>query len=156
MFKQVIKRVFLGLLATFVAIQFFRPVKNLGASPGASDLMAKYPPPPAVRKILTTSCYDCHSNSTHYPWYAEIQPVGWWLKSHIEDAKDAVNFSEFADYSTKRAKAKLEDCIDEVTDKSMPLPSYLIIHRDARLTPEQAKQLTDWFDSVHDQLEAGS
>ena len=115
--------------------------------------MVSYPPPANVRQILVTSCYDCHSNTTRYPWYAQIQPLGWWLKSHIDDGKNELNFSEFADYSAKHKKEKLGSAQDEVRDKSMPLKSYLWIHRDARLTPEQIKALSDWFDTVIDKID---
>src|SRR5471032_791043 len=108
--KRKIKMVLLGLLPILVAIQFARPTKNLGGPPGPNDLMVKYAPPPAVRQVLTVACYDCHSNHTRYPWYAEVQPVGWWLESHVNDAKHAVNFSEFATYSTKRQLRTLDSC----------------------------------------------
>jgi hypothetical protein len=150
--KRKIKMVLLGLIPILLAIQFVRPTKNLGGPPGSNDITVKYPPPPAVKQLLAVACYDCHSNNTRYPWYAEIQPVGWWLAGHINDAKHAVNFSEFATYSIKRQLRALDSCDDEVGNKGMPLSSYKIIHTDARLTPQQITLLTDWFDELHDQI----
>ncbi len=151
--KKVFLRTLFILAGVFVILQFVRPPKNIATVPSPGDFMAKYPPPANVRQILTTACYDCHSNTTRYPWYAEIQPAGWWLKRHIDDGKNELNFSEFADYSTKRKRQKLETASDEVRDKSMPLPSYLWIHHDARLTPDQSKALMDWFDAVIEKVE---
>jgi hypothetical protein len=150
--KKKIKMTLLGLLPIFIALQFVRPTRNIAAVAGPNDLIVRYSPPPAVRQILAVACYDCHSNNTRYPWYANVQPVGWWMTGHINDAKDALNFSEFGSYTTKRMLRKLDTCDDEITNHSMPLPSYRIIHTDARLTPEQIKLLCDWFDSVHDQI----
>jgi hypothetical protein len=151
--KRKIKMALLGLLPVFLALQFVRPTRNVAAVAGPNDLIVKYSPPPAVRQILATACYDCHSNNTLYPWYANVQPVGWWMTDHVNEAKDALNFSEFGSYTTKRMLRKLDTCDDELTDHSMPLLSYRIIHADARLTPEQIKLLSDWFDSLHDQIE---
>lgn len=146
------KKIFLGLVAVFAAIQFVRPAKN-DSPDGPDALAAKYPPPPAVKQLLETSCYDCHSNRTRYPWYAEIQPVGWWLASHVSDGKDQLNFSEFAAYPEHRRAKKLQSVSDEVTDRSMPLPSYTWIHRDAKLTAAQIKTLADWAEALADKIE---
>jgi len=149
-----VKKILLGLLVVFIAIQFIRQSKNLGASPGPADLFARHPAPAEVKQLLQTACYDCHSNTTRYPWYAEVQPVGWLLADHIKEGKQHLNFSEFDQLTLKRAGHKLEQCADEVTEGGMPLPSYRLIHREARLTDTQRKLLVDWFDSVRATLPA--
>ena len=146
------KKILLGLAVIGVAIQFIRPAKN-DSPAGPDDLAAKYPPPPEVKQLLETACYDCHSNRTRYPWYAHVQPVGWWLASHINDAKDQLNFSEFASYTEHRRAKKLQSVSDEVTDHSMPLPSYTWIHRDAKLTDAQIKTLADWAEALAEKIE---
>ena len=153
MFKKVLKRVLLGLLVAFIAIQFVRPAKNLATGPSPDDIITKYNAPANVRQILATACYDCHSDTTRYPWYAEIQPTAWWLNQHVDHAKNELNFSRFAAYATRHKRQKLEAAIDEVTDKAMPLPSYLILHHDARLSPEQIKALTEWFEEILEKVE---
>jgi hypothetical protein len=114
--------------------------------------MTVYPTPPEVRQLLIVACYDCHSDTTRYPWYANIQPAAWWLASHVNDGKEHLNFSEFGSYSSKRAARKLQQCIDELDDGTMPLKSYKIVHTDARLTDAQIKTLSDWAEGIHDQL----
>lgn len=146
------KKFLLGLAAVFVAIQFVRPERNLAAGPGPADLLGRHPAPPAVAQLLAVACYDCHSNHTRYPWYASIQPVGWWLDSHIRDAKEAVNFSEVGAYPADEAAKKLGECADEIIDHSMPLSSYTLIHADARLTDPQRRLLSDWFNALSAQL----
>jgi hypothetical protein len=106
-----------------------------------------------VSRILATACYDCHSDHTRYPWYAEVEPVGWWLASHIHDGKSRLNFSEFGTYSRRQALRKLELISDQVSDHKMPLSSYTLIHRDARLTEAQIREMTDWADSLKTQFE---
>jgi hypothetical protein len=150
------KRILLVLAGVFLVIQFIRPAPNAGpSSPGPGDLLVRFPPPADVRHVLETACYDCHSNQTHYPWYAQVQPVGWWLASHINDGKRALNFSEFASYSPTKQARKLNQISDQVTERSMPLPSYTWIHRSARLTDAQISAISDWADGASDQLAPG-
>lgn len=80
----------------------------------------------------------------NYPWYANIQPVGLWMQSHVNDGKRHLNFSEFGSYPEKKAKHKFEEIEDATSNGWMPLGSYLLIHGDARLSPEQAKAVSEW------------
>ncbi len=146
---SILSKTLLGLGIIVISMQFYRPVKNLGSpAPDARDLLARHPAPPEVQTLLQNACYDCHSNTTRYPWYAEIQPVGWWLASHVQDGKKHLNFSTFADYTTKRAARKLEEASEVVREGEMPLASYKFAHAEARLTPEQTQRLADWFAAV--------
>jgi len=89
-----------------------------------TDFIKIYNPPKNVSLLLKTSCYDCHSNNTIYPWYNKVQPVARFLQHHINEAKHKLNFSEFAKYTVKCKKHKLDECIDEVKEDEMPLTSY--------------------------------
>jgi hypothetical protein len=142
----------IGCGIILITIQFIRTPKNIAAGPDPRDLLVQHPAPPAVQAILQTACYDCHSNTTRYPWYAEIQPLSLWLASHVIDGKKHLNFSTFFDYSPKRADAKLEAMADEVREGEMPLPSYRLVHSAARLTPDQVEALTTWITSVRSRI----
>ncbi len=152
MLGNVIRKILFGLVILLAVVQFIRPEKNLGAAAGPNELGVKHPVPAEVQKLLQRACYDCHSNCTQYPWYAEIQPLGWWLAYHVNDGKRHLNFSEFGTYTMKRSVSKLEQISDEVSQQAMPLPSYKWGHPEARLTPAEIKQLTDWADNLHDEI----
>ena len=81
-----------ALLAILVIIQFFHSTKNINATATANDISKLYTVPKDVETILKTSCYDCHSNNTKYPWYNNIQPVAWWLNNHIQEGKKRDQF----------------------------------------------------------------
>ncbi|HEY4245554.1 MAG TPA: heme-binding domain-containing protein [Lacunisphaera sp.] len=147
-----IKKALLGLGLLFVVAQFIRPAKNISLVADTADISTKFTVPPDAKRLLQNACYDCHSNRTRYPWYAEIQPVGWWLAKHVKDGKAHLNFSEFATYSPKRTADKLDQISDEVSQQAMPLPSYKWGHPEARLTVAQMKLLTDWADNLHDEI----
>jgi hypothetical protein len=148
-----LKKILLGLLVVFVGLQFYRPAKNVSAAPSPHDVLVKHPAPAEVSAVLKRACYDCHSNNTRYPWYAEVQPVRWWLDSHITDGKRHLNFSEFGTYTKKRAVDKFEETIDQVEQKLMPLPSYTWGHPEARLTPAEIKALVTWAEAGIERLE---
>ena len=154
MFKKILKRIFLVLLLGFIIIQFFRPAKNKSEGISNNDITKVYTVPQDVQSILKTSCYDCHSNNTVYPWYSYIQPVTWWLDDHIKDGKKDLNFSEFASYRIRRQYKKLEEINDLVKKEEMPLVSYLWIHKDVKLNDQQKLILATWVTAVRDTIKA--
>ena len=147
-----LKRLYLVLLLLFVLIQFVHPDHNRSSGAGPNDIAAHHPVPPNVHQLLQVACYDCHSDNTRYPWYASVQPVGWWLAGHIHDGKRRLNFSEFGLYSRERAAQKLEQAISEVREHEMPLHAYTLVHADARLTPEEVQLFCDWAEATRQRL----
>ncbi len=154
MFKKNLKRIFEFLLLAFIVIQFFRPVKNQAKGISNNDISKLYAVPEEVNTILKTSCYDCHSNNTVYPWYAEIQPAAWWLTNHVNEGKDELNFSEFAAYRIGRQYKKLDKLNKEIEEGEMPLDSYLWIHKNAKLSKQQKLTLTTWANSIRDSIKS--
>jgi len=140
------------LLIALIAIQFIPSNLNEEEVDPTTSFATVYNVPKNVNTILQTSCYDCHSNNTEYPWYNKIQPVAMYLDSHVEDGKKHFNFSEFAAYSTKRQKKKLEEVADEVKGGEMPLTSYTLIHQDAKLSDADKKLVIDWANKLNSTL----
>ncbi|MBM2840251.1 MAG: cytochrome [Bacteroidetes bacterium] len=149
---KILKRILFVIAGLIVILQFIRPPRNISDSAPMNDIATRFNVPQDVQNTLRTSCYDCHSNTTRHPWYAEIQPVGWWLNSHIQDAKRELNFSEFAAYRPRRQFIKLEQIAEQVSESEMPLPSYLIIHTDARLSQERKDMLVAWTNVMRDSM----
>ena len=148
------KRILIVLLLVFVLIQFIRPEKNKSQAISPNDISTKYPLPDSVQAILKVACNDCHSNTTRYPWYAEIQPVAWWLNNHIKDGKRALNFSKFTTYRVKKQLHRLDDINEQVKKNEMPLSSYTLIHTDAKLTGQQKLTLANWTEALKDSIKA--
>lgn len=148
-----LKKILLSLAALFLVAQFIRPAKNVSTTPpGKDDFIVRLAPPPDVKAMLQNACYDCHSDNTRYPWYAEIQPAGWWLKQHVDDGNREFSFSGFGAYSAKKQAKRLSALIDVIGDRSMPLKSYTWIHRDAIFTDAQIKTLTMWLEAAQEKL----
>lgn len=147
-----IKKILLAILIAFIAIQFIQPGLNKSGQALQNDISTVYVVPENVQVILKRSCYDCHSNNTNYPWYWNIQPVGWWLASHIKKGKAELNFSEFGNYTTRRQRSKLNSIAKAVEDGTMPFPSYILMHKDAALTKDQKAVIINWANKTKDDL----
>jgi hypothetical protein len=147
------KKIVLALAVVFVILQFIRPEKNIGNS-SAHNIAQHFTVPSGVQTILQRSCYNCHSNNTIYPWYEEVQPVGWFLAKHIRDGKRGLNFDEYTTYRLMKQYRRFQDIIDKVENDEMPLPSYLIIHRDAKLDSTQKNELIQWSTAMRDSMKA--
>ncbi len=153
--KKILKTISYVLLAGIVLIQFYpRPEKNSNKETSMADISKVFEVPAPVLQVLQTSCYDCHSNNTAYPWYSRIQPVALWLNDHIEEGKAELNFSEFGNYSIRRQYRKLEEINKEVKEGEMPLSSYTLIHRNATLENEEKLLLANWTTSIRDDFKA--
>lgn len=149
------KKFILVLLIVGVAFQFF-PIDrtNPTATPAMDFLHTRQQTPETTAHLIKSTCYDCHSNKSKYPWYTNIQPVGWFVKKHIDEGRQHLNFSEFNTYDTKTQARKLEECADELEKGGMPLSSYTLVHTDAKLSAEQRQELVQYFrkQAKHTQL----
>lgn len=143
------KKIGWGILAVLVIIQFIRPSKNVSEQLITdNDISKTYAMTDEVHQILIKKCYDCHSNSTVYPWYNNIQPVGWWLAAHVDEGKEELNFSEFKTYPEKKATHKMEELSEAVNEGWMPLDSYLWIHGDAKITEADKTAINAWIKTL--------
>src|SRR5262252_10107628 len=92
---------------------------------------------PQVGAILNRSCQDCHSNRTNWPWYSRVAPVSWIVSKHVSEGRQMLDFSAWTDQS--RAESERMLICDAVSSGSMPLASYTMIHRKARLSKLDVK-----------------
>lgn len=118
-----------------------------------SDITRTLNVPDNVLNVFKNSCNDCHSNNTRYPWYVNIQPMGWLMTNHIKDGKANLNFSEFGTYSKRKQANKLRAIAKSINDGSMPISSYTIMHTDAKLNSEDKKMISDWVSNARDSME---
>ena len=149
-----VRNILIGLLVVLVLIQFIRPSRNTGNAATPNDIAHAVTTPDSTLHLLQTACYDCHSNNTKYPWYANVNPVGIWLQYHVDQGKKELNFSEFATYNAKRRARKLDEIAETVEKHEMPIDSYLWIHDEARLTDSQRKTIIDWAKSAKEHTPA--
>lgn len=145
---KISKIILLILLIVFVGIQFIPTKRNQSESVPNTDFMIVNNVPNNIKATLQTSCYDCHSNNTSYPWYNTVQPVTWFLENHIEEGKAELNFSEWDNYSNRRKKSKLKSIVSQIKDNKMPLSSYTFIHKNTIISNNQKKEIIAWINEI--------
>jgi hypothetical protein len=152
--KKYLRPALLVLLGAFVLIQLFQIDKSNPPIDPAQDYLSMANPPTEIATLVRQACYDCHSHSTTYPWYAWVQPAGWWLQNHVQEGREHLNFAVWTTYPAKRAAHKLEECYEVVESAEMPMQSYTWMHAEARLSDAQRTQLVGWFRSEYQKAEA--
>lgn len=150
--KKFLKIFVILVVAGFVILQFFRPDRTNPPINEAETLEASTKVPPDVQMILARSCNDCHSSKTVWPWYSNISPASWFLADHIEDGRRHLNFSTWATYDNKKKLKRLEETCDLVKAREMPLPSYLWIHRSAKLSDSEIAAICEWTKAMEAEL----
>ena len=151
--KKIIKKIlFIGLII-FLLMQLYQPARNESFEQDITANFTKvYNVPKNVEAIVRTSCYDCHSNNTNYPWYSNVQPVGFVMEHHNNEAKEDLNFDEWGNYSKRKQENKLDRIVKQIKSDEMPLASYTLIHKNARLTTVQKKEVMDWISKIKDSI----
>ena len=147
---KILKKILLLLLIVFVIAQFFGPEKNEGDLTSIEPFLTETNTPEDVKLILKESCFDCHSSNTRYPWYNSITPVNYWMAEHIANGKKHFNVSDWKDASLKKRDHKIEELIEMVEKKDMPLPSYTWSHSEAKLTDAQISSMVNWAKGVRE------
>ncbi|HTE10590.1 MAG TPA: heme-binding domain-containing protein [Chitinophagaceae bacterium] len=143
-----LRKILVTLLIILIAIQFIRPARNQGATATSTDITHYVHVPDTVMHILQVSCYDCHSNNTVYPWYTNINPVGFWMRSHISDGKRGINFSDLSMFDKRKLDHRLGDIAEQVEKDEMPLRSYTLIHTSAKLSSGQVQLIKAWTETA--------
>lgn len=140
----VVVRASLALVVVVLALQVRQPDRTNPPVDPAAILQRHVTVPPDVKALLDRACRDCHSNETQWPVYAYIAPISWDIGRHVRDGRDAMNFSEWSRYDADAASDLLLEMCRRVRKDEMPLPSYLRLHRSARLAPPDIERLCQW------------
>jgi hypothetical protein len=143
------QKILFGIIILFILMQFLPVVgKPEVTDNNPNDLLKVTTVPENIKGILKTSCYDCHSNETKYPWYSNIAPASWFLFDHIEEGREHLNFSDWGTFSKKKKLHKLDELTEMIEEDEMPLASYTLIHRDANLDAQQKEAVISWAEKM--------
>ena len=144
--RTILIRALLTIASLLVALQLIpSPIHPLVRPTSARPAHLQITGPAEVGAIFDRSCRDCHSNQTQVPWYGHVAPMSWMLAKHVNEGREKLNFSDWA--SRRHTANEMEDLCDAVSNGSMPLPSYTLIHRDARLSKSDVDAVCSWADT---------
>jgi hypothetical protein len=97
-----------------------------------------------VGNTLARACGDCHSNQTSLPWYGHVAPISWWIKSHVREGREELNFSEWTRYSARQQRDELVSICGVISNGRMPPGSYTALHPEASLGTQDKKAICVW------------
>lgn len=136
MFKKILRFAILAIVVLLVLIQLV-PYGRAHTNPPVVQEPAW--DSPATRALAKRACFDCHSNETAWPWYTNVAPVSWMIQRHVDEGRQRLNFS---DWGNSRER-ELDEIAEVILEGEMPLPNYLPMHPEARLTPAEKQALID-------------
>lgn len=139
------KKILLYGIIIFLSFQFIQIDKGNPSVNKKIDYNQITLTTPEIQKILKKACYDCHSNEVNYPWYSSIAPISWFIKEHVNQGKEYVNFSEYGKYNRYQKEHINSSLYRVIENKTMPLNSYLWMHKEANLSEEDYILLLNWF-----------
>jgi len=105
--------------------------------------------PVDIKMILKTSCYDCHSNETEWPWYSRIAPGSFLITHDVVEGRKHLNFSEFSDMDVFDSTDVANEILEVLEEGEMPIIPYLLLHPGASLSDSQTKALMGWVKTLY-------
>lgn len=142
------KRIGLVMIVLLVVAQVVPIHRSNPPVEQSQTLFAVEKMPAPVMAALQRACENCHSNETVWPWYSYVAPVSWIIASDVQNARAKMNFSEWGSYTAKRKEERLEEICEQIANGDMPDPKYALLHRDARITPEERNAVCQWTEDV--------
>lgn len=142
------------LVVLFVGIQLVRPARTNPQEDPAKTIFADATVWQNAPNSIERACMDCHSSRTRWPWYSQVAPVSWLVADDVAEGREHMNFSNWAAYDRMRKAALLEDVCKLVKAHSMPLPIYITMHGEAKLTDQERQEICAWAEGARARLEA--
>ena len=138
--RKLFRGLFAILVLALIVIQFMPYGRNHTNPPvtGSPTWVS-----PEVEQLARRACFDCHSNETKWPWYANVAPVSWRVQHHVDEGREHLNFSEF-----DKPQRDADEAAEMVASGEMPLRDYLLAHPEARLSDAETTQLIDGFKAM--------
>lgn len=138
-------KIVLIIISLSILIQFIRIDKSVPEYDKNADFIISEAIGAKEAELLKNACYDCHSYETKYPWYADIAPVSWLLKNHINEGREHFNFNTWPNVKLEYRSHRLTECAEEIEKGRMPMRIYINAHPEAELSEEDKKLLIELF-----------
>ncbi|MCL8535887.1 heme-binding domain-containing protein [Chryseobacterium gallinarum] len=145
---KTVKKVIFWVLVGFALIQFV-PIDRINKPVDHTvNFVDAKKSPEKIKTLLKNACYDCHSNETVYPKYAFIAPISWSVKSHVNEGREHLNFSVWETYNIDLKANMLTKSVQTIQGKTMPMPGYIVYHKEANLSEAERSLLVQYFEGM--------
>jgi hypothetical protein len=139
------KVILIVVVALFIIMQFV-PLNQTNP-----QIIQDVSAPSHIKTILKTSCYDCHSNETEWPWYSRIAPGSFLITRDVVEGRKHLNFSEFSDMDAFDSTDVADEILEVLNEGEMPILPYLLLHPKASLSESQTQDLMEWAKTFYSQ-----
>ena len=146
------KAIWVVLLLLVVGIQFIPSGLPHVINENKNDLLLNNSVPDSVSILLKAACYDCHSNESVYLWYSYVAPVSWLIARDVNVGKKELNFSNWESLKKMKKAQLLDEIYEAVSDGSMPMKIYPIMHPEAKLTKNDRELIAEWAEAFAEAL----
>jgi len=97
-----------------------------------------------VPPVLERACQNCHSERTQWPAYSYLPLVSWAIEKDVAEGRARLNLSRWNDYSAADKRDLLARIGTLVRNRQMPLPRYIFLHSEARLSDAEIQVIYEW------------
>jgi Haem-binding domain len=110
------------------------------------DVRGKHSSAPlsGANPLVERACQNCHSERTVWPAYSYLPLASWAIEKDVAEGREHLNLSNWEQYSTDDKRDLLARIGTVVRNHQMPLPRYLLLHPEARLSAEEIQAIYDW------------
>lgn len=136
--KRLTKYIFILITIAFIAIQFIKVERT------NPPVTAEINGPVELKDVLKTSCYDCHSNETKWPWYSYVAPISFIIANDVNEGRMVLNFSEWENYDEQKKMKLKEEIWEEVVKEDMPLLLYTFSHPNSKIDFVKKSIIKKW------------
>lgn len=133
---------FLFILAP--ALAFVHPFGNARLAHSDDGLMNTARIDSPVLAVMQRACQNCHSEKTEWPWYSHAAPMSWLIERDVQGGRSQWNMSTWEQYSIADREQILSKIGPMVRNRKMPLPQYLFLHPEAKLSDADVDLLYQW------------
>ncbi len=141
--KSLIYRIIRVTLITLVAIQFLPVDRSVPEYEKENDFILNSKLNDQYKSLVRNACYDCHSYQTNYPWYSKVAPISFSIQGHVNEGREHLNFSKWESYTSSDKEKMLDEAAEKIREGEMPLTGYRWLHKEARLSDLEKKELVD-------------
>jgi cytochrome c len=131
-------RIFLCAAAVgALGLPFTHPFGNVKEQRSPAPLVGMPP-------LLERACQNCHSERTQWPAYSYLPLVSWAIEKDVAEGRAHLNLSRWSDYSVDDKRDLLARIGTVVRNRQMPLPRYILLHSEARLSEAEIQAIYEW------------
>lgn len=139
--RHVLRTVLIVLAGIFVVMQLIPYGRDHSNPPVTAEPAWDAP---ETRELASAACFDCHSNETEWPWYTNVAPMSWLVQRDVDEGRETLNFSEW----DQPQSDEIDEIAGIVLDGEMPPTQYVLIHRDAALSDDEARALAEGLEAT--------